>query len=289
MSAAKPGWYPDPAADREHGPITYRWWDGSQWSDATGESAQAPRPVPDAPAPGVRQAGTRAGGRWTLCLALAATLALVAGLLLWRETDRPPSDSAGAGATRAKPQDLRSSRGPVGQLDETTRQVSIGSASMTLPDDPYVLYREPMRIPGLLDEFFQANAVVHPRYDANRDWSAVVGLADVNAARTQAAQLDRAAATALRRFARVAFGGKPTTVRKVRTRFHPLDGRPGVLLTAEVHYTVPELASRYDRVTAVLVRLDDGSVVAAFSSIPDDAPNELTRLAKESLATLQIG
>ena len=44
---------------------------------------------------------------------------------------------------------------------------------------------------------------------------------------------------------------------------HAVDGHPGMLFTATVHYAVPNLPSRYDTVTALLVRLDDGSVVVA--------------------------
>jgi hypothetical protein len=41
-------------------------------------------------------------------------------------------------------------------------------------------------------------------------------------------------------------------------------------------------------VTAYLVRQDDGSVIAAFSSVANDAPHELTKLAEESLASLRV-
>jgi hypothetical protein len=68
-----------------------------------------------------------------------------------------------------------------------------------------------------------------------------------------------------------------------------VDGRPGVLLTARVHYRIAGLPSRSDTVTTLLVRLDDGSVVAAFSSVPNDAPAELTTLAAGSITTLRIG
>jgi len=51
---------------------------------------------------------------------------------------------------------------------------------------------------------------------------------------------------------------------------------------------VPNLPSRFDRVTALLVRLDDGSVVIAAASVPNDADPEVARQAAESLQTLAI-
>ena len=40
--------------------------------------------------------------------------------------------------------------------------------------------------------------------------------------------------------------------------------------------------------TALLVRLDDGSVVIAAASVPNDADPEVARQAAESLKTLTI-
>ena len=37
-----------------------------------------------------------------------------------------------------------------------------------------------------------------------------------------------------------------------------VDGQPAMLFSAQVHYSVDRLPSRYDTVTALLVKLDDG-------------------------------
>jgi hypothetical protein len=55
-----------------------------------------------------------------------------------------------------------------------------------------------------------------------------------------------------------------------------------------VHYRVERLPSRYDTVTALLVRLDDGSVIMAASSVPNDTDSETARQAAEALETLTI-
>jgi hypothetical protein len=48
------------------------------------------------------------------------------------------------------------------------------------------------------------------------------------------------------------------------------------------------LASRYDTVTALLVRLDDGSLIMAASSVPNDADPDLAQQAADTLNTLSI-
>jgi hypothetical protein len=61
------------------------------------------------------------------------------------------------------------------------------------------------------------------------------------------------------------------------------------MVTAEVHYDIDHLASRYDKVAAVLVQLDDGSVVAAVSSVPDDSGDLVTLGAEQALDSLTLG
>ena len=48
------------------------------------------------------------------------------------------------------------------------------------------------------------------------------------------------------------------------------------------------LPSRYDDLTAVLVGLDDGSVVLAATAVPDDADPQLAGLAAAALASLAV-
>jgi hypothetical protein len=61
-----------------------------------------------------------------------------------------------------------------------------------------------------------------------------------------------------------------------------------MLFSAQVHYTVHRLPSRYDTVTALLVRLDDGSLIMAASAVPNDAESDIARQAREALGTLTI-
>ena len=68
-----------------------------------------------------------------------------------------------------------------------------------------------------------------------------------------------------------------------------VNGQPGMLFSAQVHYRVHRLPSRYDTVTALLVRLDDGSLIMAASSVPNDAESDIARQARDALGTLTIG
>ena len=52
--------------------------------------------------------------------------------------------------------------GPVGPASRTA---TVGPASLVMPDAPYVLYPDPMRLTGVLDVLFCSSATVHQRYD----------------------------------------------------------------------------------------------------------------------------
>ena len=69
---------------------------------------------------------------------------------------------------------------------------------------------------------------------------------------------------------------------------HSVDGNAGLLVTAQVHYAIEHLPSRYDELTILLVQLDDGSVVAAVSSVPDDSSASVTDLAERALDSMTV-
>jgi len=158
---------------------------------------------------------------------------------------------------------------------------------MVLPAQPYRLHVDPLRVPALLDVLFLASAPVHPHYDGERTWSALVGLGAVHPSLVSG-DLEVTGRTAVQRLSRRLFSDHRTAVRKVSAADHAVDGRPGVLVTGQVHYAVPGLRSRFDRVTALVIRLDDGTVVTALTLVPDDAPATLTGLAEEALTSVAV-
>src|SRR5207344_2423182 len=167
---------------------------------------------------------------------------------------------------------------PIGYLDERTRTATIGPASLTMPGDPYVLSPHPMAIQGVLDLLFWAAAPVHIRYDGKHDWSSGVLLGRV-AEQDSAGDLQTEGRLALDRLSQAIFDKQPTELKRVTWQQRTVDGQPAMLLSAQVHYSVDRLPSRYDTVTALLVRLDDGSLIIAASSVPDDADSDVARQA----------
>jgi hypothetical protein len=219
-----------------------------------------------------------------LAVFLAVTVA--AGLLVWN--DDAPADvldrgarslgATGRGATVAV---------PLAQLERNTRTARIGPASLVLPDDPYVVHPEPLTRAGLFDDFFWAAATVHRRYDTRRDWSSTMLLGRLSGG-SLSGDLEHDGRRVLDQMSAEFFDGHRTTVRHLSAADHAVDGHPGMLFTATVHYSVPNLASRYDTLSALLVRLDDGSVVVAATSIPDDTDPALAQQAADALRSLSI-
>ena len=156
-----------------------------------------------------------------------------------------------------------------------------------MPGDPYVLSPDPMEIRGVLDLLFWASAPVHMRYDGKHDWSSGVLLGRV-ADSSHAGDLRSEGSLTLHRLSQAIFDQHTTKLKKMTWQERTVNGQPGMLFSAQVHYTVHRLPSRYDTVTALLVRLDDGSLIMAAISVPNDADSDIARQARDALGTLAI-
>jgi Protein of unknown function (DUF2510) len=286
--APKPGWYPDPAGASG----LYRWWDGRNWAEVTSDSAQAPPPIPvefgtpagdDPPHP--RVSPLRVTAVLFLGFALFVSVSIGLSLVIWRDSSNISTQRALGGSAG-----LPSAGGsdPIGHLDERSRTATIGPASLTMPGDPYVLSPHPMAIPGVLDLLFWAAAPVHVRYDGKHDWSSGVLLGRV-AEPGSSGDLQTDGTLALHRLSQAIFEERPTELKGITWHQRTVDGQPAMLLSAQVHYSVDQLPSRYDSVTALLVRLDDGSLIMAASSVPNDADSDIARQARDALKTLTVG
>ena len=287
--APRPGWYPDPAGASG----LYRWWDGNQWADVTSDSVHAPPPVlvpaeapPEAIAGSRRSSPLRIAAALSLGFALFVSASIGLGLVIWRDpSGTPVQRTAGGSASLPTPGSVGTD--PVGYLDERTRTATIGSASLTMPGDPYVLSPDPMTIRGVLDLLFWASAPIHARYDGQHDWSSGVLLGRISAPSDQS-DLQTEGTLALHRLSNAIFDRHRTRVTGLTWHERSIDGHPGMLVSAQVHYRVERLPSRYDTVTALLVRLDDGSLIMAASSVPNDTDSDTARQAAEALKTLTI-
>lgn len=286
-AAPRPGWYPDPAGAAG----LYRWWDGTHWAEVTSDSVQAPPPVPvptevtaESYEPRHRSSPLRIAAALGLGFALFVSASIGLGLVIWPSQPSPPTQrTAGAGLPSAG----GGGTAPVGYLDERTRVATIGPASLTMPGDPYVLSPDPMTIRGVLDLLFWASAPVHVRYDGKTDWSSGVLLGRV-AESTAQGDLETEGTLAVHRLSTMIFARHPTELKGLRREDCAVDGRPGMMFSAQVHYSVNRLPSRYDTISAVLVRLDDGSLIMAASSVPNDTNADVARQAADALKTLRI-
>ena len=285
-AAPRPGWYPDPAGAAG----LYRWWDGTHWAEVTSDSVQSPPPiaVPDGAAAEAygaqrRTSPLRIAAALGLGFALFVSASIGLGLVIWPSQPNPPAQrAAGAGLPSAG-----GGTAPVGYLDERSRIATIGSASLRMPGDPYVLSPDPMAIRGVLDLLFWASAPVHARYDGKNDWSSGVLLGRVAESSPQG-DLQTEGTLAVHRLSTMIFARHPTELKGLKRQECAVDGRPGMVFSAQVHYSVDRLRSRYDTVTAFLVRLDDGSLIMAASSVPNDADADVARQAADALKTLSI-
>lgn len=238
---------------------------------------------------GARAAVTRRSALALACgFALFVTAAIGVGRMVWREPDSaetpprtPPTPRSTVASVQPSPTQL------VGRLDEGTRVASIGSASLTLPPVPYELYDDPVDVDGF-DIFFVADAPVHRRYDGRHTWSATVALAHLDPGWSTSTDLDRAGSTIMKQLSHGLFDEHATTWKVGTPTEHSVDGHPGALFTAEVHYSVDRLPSRFDRLSALVIELDDGSFVVAVSSVPDDASSQVVEQAARSLRSLAI-
>lgn len=218
-------------------------------------------------------------------LAVFLAITVTAGLLVW---DDAPTDSLDGNARSLGSADAETTAVvPSAQLEHSTRTARIGSASLVLPDDPYRVHPEPLARDDFLDCFFWAAATVHAGYDTRRDWSSAMLLGRLSGG-SFTGDLEHDGPRVIEKVSTSFFDGHSTRVRQVGGADHAVDGHPGMLFTATVHYSVPNLPSRYDTVSALLVRLDDGSVVLAATSVPNDADPALARQAADAVRSLSI-
>ena len=258
----------------------------------TSDSVQAPPPLalPIEAAGGVapyhHASPLRIAAALGLGFALFISASIGLGLAIW-PTQSNTSAQRAAGGPGGLPTVGSVGTDPVGYLDERTRTATIGPASLTMPGDPYILSPDPMAIRGVLDLLFWASAPVHVRYDGKNTWSSGVLLGRVAQSSSQD-ELQTEGTLALHRLSNAIFEQHPTELKGLRWDEHAVDGRPGMLFSARVYYSVDRLPSRFDTVTAVVVRLDDGSLIMAASSVPNDADSDVARQAADALKTLSI-
>jgi hypothetical protein len=218
-------------------------------------------------------------------LAMFLAITITAGLLIW---DDAPTGAVNRGTQALGGADPGSAEpAPVAQLEQSTRTARIGPAALVLPDDPYVVHPDPLTLDGVFDYYFWASALRHPRYDGRRDWSSTMLLGRL-AGGSVTGDLESDGRFVVDQLSHSFFDGHPVQVRQLNGADHAVDGHPGMLFTAAVHYAVPNLPSRHDTVSVLLVRLDDGSVLVTATMVPNDTDPAVARQAADALRSLTI-
>lgn len=315
MTVPLAGWYPDPS-----GAADFRWWDGTTWTESVTDDVDAPAPsdpVPLTPGeredqqdaaalptgPGrLRQRSGRTEANRLVALVVAVTLVVsggVVGMIGWRTFQSARSaanprtgNTAGHQTTTPAASASDGSRhqqtSVSGRLNEVTRRASLDTASMVLPDTPYELVGNPVSVPDAFDAMFVANAAVHPDFNGSQTWAATVGIGHVPAGSWDTGDPAAFGRRALTGISQQFFGYTPTSVRKLHYRPVTVGATACAEISANVHYAVKGLASKFDRVRIIgCPDGTDGSAVAAVSSVPDDAPHRLSTLAATALSTFR--
>src|SRR5215203_3232820 len=98
--------------------------------------------------------GTKVALMVALGVVLVAGAGVGIGMMVWQE---PTTAAQAARSLRAA-----SDAPAIDGLDAATRRATLGSATLTLPPEPYVLYPDPVQLDGVVSVIFLANADVHP-------------------------------------------------------------------------------------------------------------------------------
>ena len=214
-----------------------------------------------------------------LGIVLVAGAGVGIGMMVWQE---PATTAAQAARSLGAASDAPAIDG----LDAATRRATLGSATLTLPPEPYVLYPDPVQLDGVVNVIFLANADVHPNYDQGRDWQATVALARISSGLTDA-DLERAGDRVLREL------GRHSTV-GIQRNHQCAVGRSGHRRTAR--HGVPSGRLLFRRGPAEPVRPRGRlagarrrrHLVAAISSVPNDAPPQVADLAATAIDSLTV-
>lgn len=305
MSDLQPGWYDDPAGATG----TYRWWDGEGWtrwlSRNRGAAAPAVEPAPAAgPAPGepasvaTAEPAVEASGpagpvlppdplvRLPLAVAVVVGVLLI-GVVVVGVVVSASAQGLPSGPAVAPP--AKSAARAVG-YDTATRAASVGKLKVTLAGAPYVCDSSAQSVLPTLETGLTCNAPVHANYDGKRNtWSATTAVGVLPSALVQGDNLEATARTVFTSARDQFFPREKTTVSGLVAQ--PTDVGPdvqAVVVAGEVHYRVPKVASRYDRLLVVVVALPDGTRAAVISSRPNDSSAAVKTALQASLDSIAV-
>jgi Protein of unknown function (DUF2510) len=297
------GWFADPAGKVN----TFRWWDGRAWTrwlsadpTASGPGAEGrptePTPTPavvdpvhaegvdlvDLPPPDPVDRVVRLPTAAAIVVAVVLLTVVAVGAIVSLTTDRPlTGPPVGPPPPTQTPSKM--------SYDPGTRKVSFEEMQFIAPRAPFVCNTDPQKVSGTFIWEFGCTADVHRNYDKkNGSWVTAVGMGSLDD-RLQAS--DDLATIASQTFAALLppnYSSVKATVKKRKiqrlTGVAPVDR--AVLLSADVHFSKPGLATKYDRVVLVVVKLQSGQHVAWYAMRANDSPKDVVKALEDSTKTV---
>ncbi|HEY0238521.1 MAG TPA: hypothetical protein VGC37_07750 [Friedmanniella sp.] len=232
----------------------------------------------DVQAPGRRRAVVL-----VLAAAVVVALLLVVVLVVRPGARRPvsaptPAPAATAGSTPT-----------LAVRDE--REVTIEDLTVALPGRPFSCFDPRSTEPPGLDGYVSCDATVHDYAATGDAWVAQVDVVLLDGSLGHADDLERSAREAFRSFYRASFTevDSPSLSDEVGEPFrvHGPDAR-AYRHRARVHVHRKDLATTYDLVSVVVVRLRSGRVAALYSDLPEDAKADVVRAALVSELSMTL-
>lgn len=171
-------------------------------------------------------------------------------------------------------------------FDPTTRKFSMDGLEITMPGSPYTVHQTGFSYlggPGV-----DGTASVHAKYNGKSDWTAAVSAGRVGQDLV-GKNLNDTADKIMSNWAATAFDGPRVKIRNVKqstvTKNEP---RPARIVTADVHYQLKGLASRYDHVSLLVTKGPSGNYIAFISSRPNDASAAIKKSLDAAINTIHL-
>lgn len=306
-AAATPG--PDPGPDPEAAAATpdndpdaipagrHQATDPTPWH-RSGAVVIAESPAVPARPPGYeRPAGAGPRTSWRPALLAVGAVVLAAAIVLaivlfGKPTTpglQPPPPAKDNPSESASPSPSPSPTGPF-TYDAATRVFAYDGLRITMPGKPYtVTQARGTDLSGKIGVGVQAFALVHKNYNGqSSDWDATVEVDEVGADLT-GKNLDDTADKIISMWSKGAFAGSPAKItNEQKSTITKNEPRPARIITADMHYSIKGLASRYDHVSLLLTKGPSGKYVAFLSSRPNDASAKVKKALQASINTVHL-
>ena len=297
------GWFTDPGGKVS----TFRWWNGEAWTRWLSADPHAADPGPEPQPPGLTGAPAAENATSTEPLDLAAlpppnpadrvvklpaAVAIVAtvvlltliavGAIVSLTADRPLTGPpvAPPGPTQAP---------PTIAYDPATRKVSFEEMRFIAPGQPFTCDPEPGKLLGIFTSVFSCSARVHGNYDKKgANWVTVVAMGQLDDKLETGGDLPTIASRTFTELLTPAYGMVKATVKKQKIQWLKGIAPDGhaVLLSADVHVSTPGLATQYDRVVLVVVKLQSGQHLAWYAMRANDSKADVRKALQASADTL---